>query len=285
VIPTSFWIIEETVMAELMLRPLSVGEIIDHSLAVYRRQFAPLALITLAANAIPILLGIFLLTSGGVTERPLLWVGTMALNLVLGSLATAAAVFLVSEAYLGRTMSAGEAILRAVSHIWPLIIASIMVGFLVGIGFILLIVPGIVALCGLLVSTQALVLEGLHASAALSRSWELTRGYRWKMLGLIIVVAIILLIPSTALVFLTGGEEMGTMGDLSTMDIVWAVIRQLVTTLIYPLLYCALTIAYYDLRVRKEGFDLELLESTLAHALPSSRGSELRDVPKPRTFG
>ena len=35
---------------------------------------------------------------------------------------------------------------------------------------------------------------------------------------------------------------------------------------IYPLFYCVLTVAYYDLRVRKEGFDLELLASTLRTA-------------------
>jgi hypothetical protein len=35
---------------------------------------------------------------------------------------------------------------------------------------------------------------------------------------------------------------------------------------IYPLFYCVLTVAYYDLRVRKEGFDLELLASSLQTA-------------------
>ena len=35
---------------------------------------------------------------------------------------------------------------------------------------------------------------------------------------------------------------------------------------IYPLFYCVLTVAYYDLRVRKEGFDLEVLASTLLTA-------------------
>ena len=39
-----------------------------------------------------------------------------------------------------------------------------------------------------------------------------------------------------------------------------------VQMLIYPLFYCVLTVAYYDLRVRKEGFDLEVLASTLQPA-------------------
>ena len=40
----------------------------------------------------------------------------------------------------------------------------------------------------------------------------------------------------------------------------------LVQIFIYPLFYCVLTVAYYDLRVRKEGFDLELLASSLQTA-------------------
>ena len=40
----------------------------------------------------------------------------------------------------------------------------------------------------------------------------------------------------------------------------------LVQMFIYPVLYCVLTVTYYDLRVRKEGFDLELLASSLQPA-------------------
>ena len=44
------------------------------------------------------------------------------------------------------------------------------------------------------------------------------------------------------------------------------VLGGLIQLLIYPLFYCVLTVAYYDLRVRKEGFDLEVLASTLMPA-------------------
>ena len=67
-------------------------------------------------------------------------------------------------------------------------------------------------------------------------------------------------------------------------EALWEIGAQFVSTLIYPLLYCALTVAYYDLRVRKEGFDLELLESTLAHALPSGGPADLRESPKPPSY-
>ena len=273
-------------MADLLLRPLGVGEIIDHSLAIYRRQFAPLFLITLMANGLPLVVGIYVTTAGGVAEHTVLWLVNMLFSVVLGALATAATLFIVSETYLGRTISAGEAFSRATRYIGRLVLLSFAMALLIGLGFLLLIVPGFIALSGLLVSTQALVLEDSGPGEALSRSWSLTKGHRWKMLGLVIVIGIIIMIPTVALSFLMmpSAMESGVI-QYTTTDVVWIVVQQLVTIIIYPLLYCALTVAYYDLRVRKEGFDLELLESTLAHALPPSRGSDSRDIPKPRTFG
>ena len=43
-------------------------------------------------------------------------------------------------------------------------------------------------------------------------------------------------------------------------------LQSLLQVLITPLFYCLLTVAYYDLRVRKEAFDLEVLASSLASA-------------------
>jgi len=43
-------------------------------------------------------------------------------------------------------------------------------------------------------------------------------------------------------------------------------VAALLSSLIWPLFYCVLTVAYYDLRVRKEAFDLEVLAAGLAQA-------------------
>jgi hypothetical protein len=248
---------------------------------------------------------VYIFASGGVLERPGLYAGTLLLTIVLGALATAATVFLVSETYLGNSISGGEAIQRATKFLWRLILLTMAMSLVIGLGLIIFLLPGIltssytlvglaiipgvivalVIFTGLLVSTQALVLEDASPTTALSRSWHLTRGFRWKMLGLVIVVGIIIAIPALALSFLQGGS-MATKaaGQFSSADIAWEIVAQFVSTLIYPLLYCALTVAYYDLRVRKEGFDLELLESTLAHALPSSGPADLRELPKPPSY-
>ena len=51
-----------------------------------------------------------------------------------------------------------------------------------------------------------------------------------------------------------------------TGGLVGVILAGVVQLFLYPLFYCVLTVVYYDLRVRKEGFDLEVLAQTLQTA-------------------
>lgn len=258
-------------MTGVALRPLSVGEIIDASFQVYRRHFGALATIVLVCNSVPLLLQIFVEASGGAREHPVMMLGYYSLYLVLSSIATAATVFVVSESYLGRAITAREALARATPFVGRVIMASILFGLLIVIGLVLFIVPGVIAICGLVLAMPALVIEGLpSATAALGRSWALTRGYRLKILGLLFLLAVIMLLPWIAITGLVGviGAMAGAGGARASMFFVvlGIAIGGLVQFFLYPLSHAALTVSYYDLRVRKEGFDLEVLASTLQAA-------------------
>ena len=54
--------------------------------------------------------------------------------------------------------------------------------------------------------------------------------------------------------------------DSLTGGLVTLAVAGVVQLFLYPLFYCVLTVAYYDLRVRKEGFDLEMLAASLQPA-------------------
>jgi hypothetical protein len=253
------------------LRPLSVGEILDTSFSLYRRHFGALATVALVCTGVPLLLRLFLEASGGILANLALFLLYMLSLVVLSLVATGATVFIVSESYLGRPLSAREALSRATPYLGRILIASLLMAFIVGLGFILLFIPGIIVGVGLAVAIPAVVLEpGTSATAALSRSWELTRGSRWRMFGLGLTLLVLLYVPLMAITTLAalllpnaGGVPFG---PASTSAVVALAIGGLVQMLIYPLFYCVLTVAYYDLRVRKEGFDLELLASSLQTA-------------------
>jgi hypothetical protein len=259
-------------MTGVALRPLSVGEIIDASFQVYRRHFGALAMIVLVCNSVPLLFQIFVEASGGGREHPVMMLGYYILYVVLSSIATAATVFVVSESYLGRAITARDALNRATPFVGRVIMASILFGFLAMIGFVLLIVPGVIIVCGLVLATPALVIEALpSATAALGRSWSLTGGFRLKILGLLFLLGVIMVLPWLAVSMLMGViGAMAAMGGAGRSPMLFVVlgvaIGGLVQFFLYPLSHAALTIAYYDLRVRKEGFDLEILASTLQAA-------------------
>lgn len=257
------------------LRPLSVGEILDTAFSLYRRHFAQLAIIVMLCSGFPLLLNVYLQSAGGPWANFPLFLAYLILLVVLNSLGTAASVFVVSEGYLGRRIAPMEAIARAARFMGQLIVYSLLFGLVVGIGFMLLIVPGVIAACGLLLATPVIVLEASHsATAAMGRSWALTSGSRWRMLGILAVLLVLLYIPVVAAtviagVLVPGAMESAALGTPSpSFGVIVALIGGLSQLFIYPFFYTAITVTYYDMRVRKEGFDLELLASTLETAAP-----------------
>ncbi|HUR94580.1 MAG TPA: glycerophosphoryl diester phosphodiesterase membrane domain-containing protein [Gemmatimonadales bacterium] len=252
-----------------MLRPLTAGEILDTSFTLYRRHFAALATVALICTGVPLVLRLFLEAAGGIFSNLTLGLLYAISLVVLNLVATGATVFIVSESYLGRPLSAREALGRATPHVGRILVCSLLLSLVAGLGFLLLILPGIILAVGLALAIPAVVLEpGTSPSAALSRSWELTRGARWRMFGLGLTLLVLIYIPFVAItgvlaLLIPSGQGLGT----SSVPMIGVLaVGGIVQMFIYPLFYCVLTVTYYDLRVRKEGFDLELLASTLQTA-------------------
>jgi hypothetical protein len=254
-----------------MLRPLSVGEILDTSFSLYRRHFGALATVSLVCSGLPLVLRLFVEAAGGMFTHLTLTLVYFLSLVVLSLIATGATVFIVSESYLGRPLTARDALTRATPYMGRILIASLLMGLVIMLGLFLMVIPGIILGVGLAVAIPAVVLEaGRSASGALSRSWELTRGSRWRIFGLGITLFVLLYVPVLAIsgmvaVLLPGGSA-AAFGPSSTATIVALAIGGVIQLFIYPLFYCVLTVTYYDLRVRKEGFDLELLASSLQTA-------------------
>jgi hypothetical protein len=216
---------------------------------------------------------------------------------VLGALASAATAWLISESYLGRDLAPGAALRRAVPRMGAVMVLSLGLGLVVMVsalpallavagggafaglalqeggsagqagtgallmlvGLALLVVP-VFVFSGLSVATPALVLEDIGAGKAMSRSWALTKGFRLRIVGLLFVVLIVLMIPFLAIGAMGGAFQ----AEPTTGSVVLVTVASgLVSLVIGPLLYCVLTLVYYDLRVRKEAFDLEMLAAGL----------------------
>lgn len=79
-------------------------------------------------------------------------------------------------------------------------IAALLTMLATGIGFILLIVPGIILAVRLGFTSFAVIEEGLKPIPALKRSWELTRGRFWPLLGLSAIICLIVILGAVLVV-------------------------------------------------------------------------------------
>ena len=253
-------------MTTYQLRPLSLGEILDGALVLLRRHFVLVLGIAIVCEGIPTAMDVYIDLMGGASQNPVLNLLDRVLTVVGSVFVTGATVRVVSEAYLGRTPLFGDAMGFAGQRFGPVFGANFLSGLLTVLAMVLLIIPGIIVACGYSVAAQAAALESGSSGEALRRSWNLTKGFRWKALGLGAVSIALFLV-----VFLGAGLLAGILsGVLGGLDAVLAVLAGGVSLFIYPVISCVFTLFYYDLRVRKEGFDLEMLSRELELATEHS---------------
>jgi hypothetical protein len=259
---------------------MTAGEILDVAFGIYRRHLSTLITISVLLIALPLLLfgaGIGAMTPA-MYGNPASLLGTLLLMLcvylVLAQFAMGASVLVIGEGYLGRPFTAGEAIRRTVPKLGALVATALLVGLLAFLGFMLLVIPGIILSCGLVVTTQVVMLEAPGgATAAMGRAWSLTRGFRWRMFLLLLVsfvltfVVVIGVNVLVEVVFgLLGASVRAGQSPGLTATLAGQAVQLIANTVVTPLPYCILTVAYYDLRVRKEAFDLDLLAGSLQPA-------------------
>ncbi len=135
---------------------------------------------------------------------------------------------------------------------------------------LLLIIPGILCALSYAVVNQIVMLEGLSGSPALERSAELTRGSRGRIFGILLLLNILVAIFSAGLglvlkgAFPPGGDPvLGARGlEYTAFQHPGYEINKIAEFLVQMVAgaYGAIcvTLIYFDLRVRKEGFDLEV---------------------------
>lgn len=257
------------------LRPLSLGELLDRTFSLYRSHFGLFVLIF----AIPhlVVLGFNLLQLA--VTRPdirfpnvftsLLWtLGAMFLTLVMASTSQAASVVAVSELHLNRPASVADSFNRVKGHILGVIGISLLVGIGVGAGLIALFVPGILLAIIWCLAVPAKVLENKGVFAAMSRSVDLTKNDwgRIFVIGLLVVVlsyGIRILLLTPVLIATAMSARAGMRGAALGWQIASLVAAFISESLVGAVSTIAFSLVYYDERVRKEAFDLQLMMMTL----------------------
>jgi hypothetical protein len=282
---------------------MQLGEILDASFSIYRRHFAQFMRLSVVLVWLPTAVAVYLQVRFSGSPLALLGllqehtVSAILVGLLMLIIWTTCSLLLkvgtiriISDSYLGHEPQLGPALRLGVAKIIPLLLVALSKGLLLALvyllgalGIVLLVLigrvmgpaiagllgfAGAVALawfvvfvaCGYGVTTPIVVLEDLSSSFdAFGRSWELTRGAKLKVFG----TAAVTWLMSQLLPQIVVGGISGAIGAQSALQPFFVVFAALLSIILAPLLPCALTLLYYDLRVRREAFDLQILSEQL----------------------
>jgi hypothetical protein len=273
------------------LRPLRVGEILDTALTIYRQRAGTMIrAVVLVIAPVQVLTAIVNLSAPGndvstirtdpttgLESTSVDWslflgfvaatLAVAALGVIASQLATAACLKSVSGAYLGSEPDWKESLRFARGHVRSLIWLTILYGLGLGVGFLLCVAPAVYLYGAWAVATPVLLLEGKKGRRALGRSRQLVKG-RWGPTFLAIVLgAILAAIVQGVLQGLLLGLLVSGANDV-VRAVASAVAGTLGSALVTPFTAAVAVVLYFDLRVRKEGFDLELLAERVGIAPP-----------------
>jgi hypothetical protein len=246
---------------------MTVGELLDRTFFLYRAHFG----LFLGIAALPNLITLAFQLSRVVIQPgstgvlfELIWVpASLVVYLMTIAVSQGATVIAVSQIQLGRDTSISEAFATIRPRIGELSIITLAMGVMIAVGFVLLLVPGIVLSMMWALTIPVAVLENRGLRDSLARSSELTKGHRGRVFliyFLIIVLVYIasLLVQGPLMVVLTLSSGPLRAGRVPVIAQVAIPITGFVTqSVLSPIMTIALSLVYYDERVRKEGFDLE----------------------------
>ncbi len=237
------------------IRAMELSEILDLGFRITKDHWATLTTIA-GVIYVPMALAGYLLQRSAMHGQVGAVIGgglvMGLLSLIAMPIVSAGITHALGECYLGRTPDVKNSLSVGVDLLVPLVGTSLLMGLIVLVGLCLLVVPGIyLMLCYALIA-QVIVLERTYGMEALSRSKQLTEGYLLRMLAIFAVVWIVIMVVS-------GGVQL----ILGFFPLLGALASGVVQAVAFAYSSAVCVIVYFDLRCRKEAFDLEHLAQTV----------------------
>lgn len=184
------------------------------------------------------------------------------LSVIVSLFAYGALASVISDAAVGERTSASRAYRRMSAGLAFRLLGTNLRSMLqIGLASLLLVIPGLVLAVRYLFAPIIVVIEQQAGSSALKRSAELGKGKYWRNAGAVLLVVVVATVIAAGVGFAIG-IVFALTGE-SAQWLVRSVNPFLDCFITQPLLLTTLTLLYYDLRVRKEGYDVRALAEDL----------------------
>jgi hypothetical protein len=248
---------------------MTTGVLLDRAFRLYTSNFSLMLGITAAAYVPFYLIMVIIESRVGVNvQAPSGGLSTLLFQIVFMILwasiafpiASGAATYAISERYLGNEVTIGEALRLALSRFWTLSIAQITATIRVLFGFLLLIIPGILWMLSYALIVPAVLIEGQNATPSLRRSRDLVKGQRGKVFCVMFIINVLQGLLALGVSMISGMIFNSDSGSGAVLN---SAMNNLLSIFLTPLGIVATILLYYDMRIRKEGFDLEMLSRAI----------------------
>lgn len=211
---------------------ISPTAVVSRIWEIYRHQFPLLFGIAVAIYAIQFVAFVFLSTASALPLAALFW----ALSVLYQGMVVKLVQDVLQD---GRRDHSLAQLLHSVEPVfWRLLAVSLLFGIGVGLGFVLLIVPGLILMVIWSVVAPVMVLERPGVFAAFARSRELVRGNGWGVFGVFVIVFL-----AVAAVSIGAGYASGPLGTIGRALVQWAV-----NAAAAPLTALSASVLYFELR-------------------------------------
>lgn len=209
---------------------ITPGLVVSRVWEIYRAQFG--VLVGVAAVLFAIQFVVYLVLSASAS------IALTVLFVALSVLYQGMVVKLVQDIQDGRRdHSAGE-LLRSVEPVfWQLLAVSLLAGIGIAIGFVLLIIPGLMLMVLWAVVAPVTVLERPGVFAAFGRSRDLVRGNGWNVFGVLVIVFVAVIVISFVAGF--ASDSLGSVGR--------SLVQWFVNAAVAPLTALSASVLYFEL--------------------------------------
>ncbi len=254
-----------TTTSTMSLRPMGLLEIVDQTFRLYRSNFWVFFGIA-AAIYVPL---------GVLQTIPVIGVLANVVFLPVYLVAAGALTKAVSNRYLGETAGVGDAYRYVWIRVWPFLVTMLAAYVLVASGLLLLLVGAIVFGFWIAFVPQVFLIEGRRYFDAVWRSrFLIGKGVWGELIVLMIIVGILTALIEAAAGLVLGAPFMFFTTEGQSQSLWTGIVFGLVESLVLPIGQVATVLLYYDSRIRKEGFDLQMLAAEMGARLPEPREAQ-----------
>ena len=259
-------------MPETVTTPFRIGRVISRSISIFSKNFIPFSALTFLImspgfifNLVKTRNTLNAIGGTGTTASPAFQTGAgdlilMALNTFLLGILVAALVFGTIQELNGQRAGLKECVRNGFSRMFPVLGVVIVYYLALSFGMVLLIIPGIMVACIYIAAVPVAVVEKPGVFASLGRSGALTKDYRWRIFGLLLIWVVASSVISTVTMFSFGFDALtgiGSGGFDFTAFMIILTLNFVVSSFFGALLAIMTAVVYHDLRVAKEGIDTE----------------------------